>query len=83
MADDPKLVAVKATKREFYALTHVVGGPLDEHGEGLWPRDQLTFRMMIVDGALKEIEPSALRSRAAEEPAPADAEQPAQRTKKG
>lgn len=68
MADDPKLVAVKAIKREFYALTHPVGGPLDEHGEALWPRDQFTFRL-FEDGALKELEPSALRARAEDHPA--------------
>lgn len=50
---EPSLVAVQATEKRFYALTHQPGGtPLDETGKGDWPADSFTFSL-IREGALK------------------------------
>lgn len=83
MPDFTGLVAVKATKKEYYVLRHPsTGAPLDDHGEALWPDDSNTERMRQ-DGAIKIVEPEGLRAYApAAEGSVADAETHA-RAKKG
>jgi hypothetical protein len=83
MPDFAGLVAVKATKREYYVLRHpTTGAPLDDHGEALWPNDSNTERMRQ-DGAIRVVEPESLRALApAAEETAADAEAPA-RARKG
>lgn len=62
MTDDIRLVAVKATKRDYYGLRHpATGDPLDDHGEAIWPNDANTHRM-VQDGALRVVEKSSLRA---------------------
>jgi hypothetical protein len=62
MSDDPRLVAVKATKRDFYILKHpTYGTPLDDYGEGVWVNDGNVTRL-IQEGALRIIERSAMHS---------------------
>jgi hypothetical protein len=83
MPDFTGLVAVKATKREYYVLRHpTTGAVLDDHGEALWPDDSNTERMRQ-DGAIRVVEPESLRAYAPQAGEPAsDGDAPA-RAKKG
>jgi len=80
---DSTLVAVRATKREYYGLVHQPSqATLDENGEGLWPADQFTFRLFL-DEALKRLGPEQLKSESLQEAAEeADVQAPSAKTAK-
>lgn len=83
MPDFTGLVAVKATKREYYVLRHpATGATLDTHGEALWPDDSNTERMRQ-DGAIKIVEPEALRAFAPQQEGPASEGEAHVRARKG
>ena len=53
---EPEFVAVEATAKRYRALRHEPSGAtFDEHGHGVWPADQFTFRLRA-EGALRIVE---------------------------
>jgi hypothetical protein len=83
MPDFTGLVAVKATKKDYYGLRHpATGATLDTHGEALWPDDSNTERMRQ-DGAIKVVEPEALRAFAPQQEEQAPEGDASVRDKKG
>jgi hypothetical protein len=80
---DSTLIAVRATKKDYYTLVHQPSQTtLDENGEGLWPADQFTFRLLL-DEALKRLGPDQLKSESLQEAAEeADVQDPPAKTAK-
>lgn len=64
MTNRLQLVAVQATKKAYYGLTHQPSGsPLDEEGKGIWPRDHFTFRLRE-EGSIELLDEEAAEARA-------------------
>jgi hypothetical protein len=83
MPDFTGLVAVKATKKEYYVLRHpATGATLDTHGEALWPDDSNTERLRQ-DGSIRIVEPEALRAFAPQQEEPAPEGEASVRARKG
>jgi hypothetical protein len=64
-------IAVAATDPKYFGLKHMPSGiALDANGQGTWPADQFTFRL-ILEGSIKESGASAPPTAAAAPAAPA------------
>jgi hypothetical protein len=69
-------IAIVATDKKYFGLKHMPGAlALDANGEGVWPADQFTFRL-IQEGAIREQSAAAAQTAPAAPATPAAAPNP-------